>query len=295
MSANKILVARAIGLTAVMSVISGFLAAASFDASSTQIRLPNESTVRMQLSSSPNALRTDSPLITRQQAMILMTSVAGLAIGFSLRQRLEEHDKEKLLKALMSGDYKQWNRLKASQKNPIRLPTIDLTGRNLSRFDLSQVMFSEAKMTHCNLQFANFEGADLRRVDFRFTNLMGANLTFADLRGAVMDYCNLENATISGSELFDVTLCHANLSHAILDESRLIHTQFTYANLSGATAISSTWTHSDLTGANLEDCNLCWANLTGCTLEGSNLLGVDCRESQPQGAIKSLKTKTPAL
>ncbi len=278
---EKVLVAKAFGITALLGLLGGFLLAASVDGFSDV---------------SPRSLR-DRPIMTRQQALILTTSLSGLAIGFSLRQRLddEEQRKEKMLKALMSGDYKQWNRLKASQKDSIRLPTMDLSGRNLSHFDLSGVVLSGVNLSHCDLKYANLEGADLRRADFRYANLAGANLAFADLRGAMMDYANLENANISCAELFGVTLHHASLKYANLDESRLVNTQLTYADLSGASAIASTWIDSDLTGANLEDCNFCWANLTGCILEGSKLLGVDCRECQPQGAIESFKKETPAL
>ncbi len=69
----------------------------------------------------------------------------------------------------------------------------------------------------------NYEGADLRKVDFTGTILVKANLKRADLRGAnfqraCLKEANLNEADLRGADLYWTDLRGANLEGMIIDD-----------------------------------------------------------------------------
>jgi uncharacterized protein YjbI with pentapeptide repeats len=105
----------------------------------------------------------------------------------------------------------------------------------LSRFDLSNANFTEAKMgadmrnqsmglmrtdlSGANLSRANFTRADLSRASMRFANLAGANLTGANLSGA-----DLSGADLTGADLTGADTTEADLGGAVLSDVRGLET-----------------------------------------------------------------------
>jgi uncharacterized protein YjbI with pentapeptide repeats len=141
--------------------------------------------------------------------------------------------------------------LKVLQEQPkdttlLRLRPMQLTGVDLSRFNLDGVVMTNADLI----------GADLT----------GTNLGFANLTNA-----NLEGATLDGTILTGANLTGANLTGAVLGLTYAVSATLDGANLTGADL-----TGVSLAGANLAGADLTGANLAGADLGNANLTDVTC-------------------
>lgn len=87
-----------------------------------------------------------------------------------------------------------------------QLMNMDVSGKDLSRRDLSESF----------LRGANLSGADLSQTDLRAADLNGANLSNTDLRKA-----DLRDAGLIGADLRDADLSKAVMSNANLTEAEL--------------------------------------------------------------------------
>ena len=63
-------------------------------------------------------------------------------------------------------------------------PQCDLSGANLSRFDLSGANLDGVNLSRSKLTLANLSGANLQNADLREANFAGADLANTDMRGA---------------------------------------------------------------------------------------------------------------
>jgi len=63
-------------------------------------------------------------------------------------------------------------------------PQCDLSGANLSRFDLSDTNLDGANLSRSKLALANLSAANLQNADLREANFSGADLANTDMRGA---------------------------------------------------------------------------------------------------------------
>lgn len=157
---------------------------------------------------------------------------------------------------------------------------------------------------HRDLSCANFQFADLRRVDltgaqlfgtsFRSAELQGAalgdsHLSGSDLREARLQGASLTAANASGVDFQDAQLQGAALDGAMLQGSRFVAAQLQGASLSAATLSGATFVEADLQGATLiearmEGVQLNSANLRGAMIRGARLQGAALHKTNLEGA-----------
>lgn len=130
-------------------------------------------------------------------------------------------------KRFINGDGEQF-RADLSYKN---LTGLDLSEVNLSYSKMTGVNLTQAKLIKANLRFAdlslsNLYKANLRNTDLQHTNLCFADLSFADLTDIKLDNSNLEGCNIDFSCL---SLNYDNL-YAHFDDKHI--EQFLYRVLS---------------------------------------------------------------
>src|SRR6478672_2465268 len=186
---------------------------------------------------------------------------------------------------LLKKGVNAWNhwRQKHEQIRP------DLSGANLSSYDLGGVNLANTALRLCDLSGANLMGANLRRADLGKANLSGAYLSKADFFEA-----NLSEANLSEAYLFEANLSRVNLNGADL--------QLVYlgkADLRGAYLIGTDLQGADLRTADLEGANLMGARLLKTSFEEANLsgcsiYGISCWSLNLEGANQSNLIITPA-
>lgn len=196
----------------------------------------------------------------------------------------------------------------ASEREPL-----DLSGKDLTDLDLSNLNFKAARLDASNLFGVNLSSSDLRNVSLAGVTLDRAqltktNFTNANLRGsrilipaihvALDSYIwhaptfrqsNLQGAWLSGN--FDGTdFGAANLQGArfgIL--SSLERCEFSGANLAGAKLQRAKlkyarFVQADLRNVNLRDAKLIWVDFTGADLRGADFTGADLSMAILDGA-----------
>lgn len=119
--------------------------------------------------------------------------------------------------------------------------------------DFRRRQLSFANIMSSNLQFADFEEANLIGTLFWFCSLYGANLRGANLGGAEIDRCNC---------------MHLDLRNANLASSLLSHVNFRCA---------------DLSGANLSECIMVDCDFAGALFDENTILPFDGPYAQKLG------------
>ncbi|MBE9005629.1 pentapeptide repeat-containing protein [Fortiea sp. LEGE XX443] len=109
-----------------------------------------------------------------------------------------------------------------------------LTGINLSKASLLQVMLAGANLEQTNLSGANLTGANLTGANLTGANLTGANLTSANLTDANLTGANLNGANLTSANLSRVNLQTVNLTNACLFDAILANADREIATLNGA-------------------------------------------------------------
>ncbi|QFS47639.1 pentapeptide repeat-containing protein [Nostoc sphaeroides CCNUC1] len=146
----------------------------------------------------------------------------------------------------------------------------------LNQLDLDQLKATSA-CPRCNLS-----GADLTKF-----NLTGANLRGADLSGATLSQANLTNADLTGANLEGAVLNTANLSGASLTGANLKSASLENADLSNAGFISA-----NLEAANLKDAKLQFTNFRGANFRLTTLAnGVVTSDMPYNWSSESQKTR----
>ena len=120
-----------------------------------------------------------------------------------------------------------------------------------------------------DLEFVQFETADLR----------GANLKNADLRNAVLEFANLEDADLGNADLGNANLWGANLGNANLKNAVLADSFLGKANLEDANLENANLGFAKLGSANLRGANLEKANLGNAILEDADLENADLKQA----------------
>lgn len=129
----------------------------------------------------------------------------------------------------------------------------DLSNANLTRVELSGANLSEVKLSKANLSGADFSGVDWSKVNLSKPDLLA--LIQANLTGGGWMF-GKSQPKLSKQDLLD--LLSIDLSQVNLIEDNLSQVNLTRANLSKA----------NLTGSNLQG-----ANLSGADLRGANFTG----------------------
>ena len=197
----------------------------------------------------------------------------------------------------------------------------DLTGLNLSGFNLSDADFTGAVMADCNfagtkldravffcsdLRRANLARANLRRADLRGACLrgafmVGADLFEADLReGVIAEKDQKGNLTflrheLRPSEMQSVVLANANLERARLNGIIAVQADFTDAVMRNCKLVRANLRQCKFVGANLEGADLSGSDLKGANLQGAVLVGADMTMAVTDGAdMSGILTDAPA-
>jgi len=131
---------------------------------------------------------------------------------------------------------------------------------------------------------ANFQYAQMMRVNLMGADLTRANFCDSDLTGANFKKANLTRAKLSRARLVDASMMAANLSEADLSYSDLTGANLSGANLCGADLSFTNLTRANLKGADLRGANLWGTNLSEASLMGANLERVDFRDAKLNGA-----------
>ena len=137
----------------------------------------------------------------------------------------------------------------------------DMSEKNLSGKDFSNLVFIDANLSNTLLREANLSntiltGTILRGADMTDANLMGVSFLDKDLTGTILRGADMTDANLMGTNLSDKDLTGTILRGANLSE----------ANLTGIDL-----SDKDLTGTILRGTNLSDKDLTGTILRGANL------------------------
>lgn len=141
--------------------------------------------------------------------------------------------------------------------------------RELQVLDVEFENFEEANLDGANFEGANLEGSDFKKAnleeaDLEDANLKRANFIEADLKGADLKGADLEGADLKGADLEGTDLEKANFKGANLQWAFLKR-----VNLEGA----------DLQEANLKEAYFKEADLEMANFKGANLERADLREA----------------
>ncbi|HLK58599.1 MAG TPA: pentapeptide repeat-containing protein [Chthonomonadaceae bacterium] len=151
-----------------------------------------------------------------------------------------------------SDHWNAWRR-----QNPGVTP--DLSGADLTHFNLDGMDFFETNFHHAILHHATARHAEFTRADLTGADLLSAKLHHADFCAADLYKAKLYQADLSFTNLSIASLTHANLT-----ETYLVGANLSEANLTGAI----------LSGTYLEGCQLTKANLAGANLQGCYIHGI---------------------
>ena len=154
----------------------------------------------------------------------------------------------------------------------------DLSGKNLSGFDLSTRALQQTNFDRANLQETIFISARLGFNEGQKSSDAGFLTSF---RGARLTKGTFFNAHANG-----VNFTEANLVQACLANANLKEANFTRADLTSANLRDADLDGADLTGANLTGANLVGANLSGAKIDGAIFVGII------QGAFDDLMKDT---
>ncbi len=154
----------------------------------------------------------------------------GAVISEGVHSESEEENQS--LFSILERGVQAWNQWRRTQVDvQIDLSGVNLSGRDLSGFDLRQVNLSGA-----NLRGADLSGAQLQKADLSAADLTGADLSEAKLQEADLSWAILRGAKLAGADLTKISLYMANLTHAMLTD----------AILTGANLIEAVLDHTDL-------------------------------------------------
>lgn len=143
-----------------------------------------------------------------------------------------------------------------------------LEGARLSHNDVQNADFSESSCSgidlwKADLIGADFENADVSHGNFGYNDFTQSDLTNADFSEARLEWVDMSEMDLQNVTLSEVDLSGSNLSKANLERSQLSESTLHRANLSGAI----------LYQANLEGARLEYANLTGADLRTADITG----------------------
>ncbi|MCP4023838.1 MAG: pentapeptide repeat-containing protein, partial [Desulfobacteraceae bacterium] len=164
---------------------------------------------------------------------------------------------------------------KLQKKHPVRPIELDIDKLNKERQadnESLQKIFDKHRLW-LESKFMEGERADFQNANINKIDLKGINLHFANLQGADLRKNYLSGANLFGANLQETRLQEVNLNGADLRHADLMGTYLQKANLRGA----------NLRGANLKEADLREADLREADLYGADLQGADLREANLQG------------
>ncbi len=155
----------------------------------------------------------------------------------------------------------EWNQFRMDN----RKYSPELSGADLSRFDLA--------------------GADLRLANLEGTSLVDADLSGARLSSAKLNRADLTRATLDGADLLDARLAEATLASAKLRATTLNGADLSRANLRRADMTSANLSPSEGLSRDLRSRGEIPTKLQGTDLTGADLRMADLRDIDAAGAV----------
>jgi uncharacterized protein YjbI with pentapeptide repeats len=136
------------------------------------------------------------------------------------------------------------------------LPAADLSGRDLSRANLSETDLSGADLDGVDLSSANLKMSDLSGADLAGANLTGADLYKTNMRevfgvGAKLEGAYLAECCLVEADLRGANFTSADLTHAELGSANMVGVDLGDADLSGADIRGADVSHANVAGANV--------------------------------------------
>ena len=125
---------------------------------------------------------------------------------------------------------------------------------------------------------------DLSGANLSDFNLWVIDLSGTDLKSAILNGANLKRANLDGADLTGAYLCEANLISVDLKNANLRNTRLNGADLSDADAINADLSGARLIRANLDNTNLQGANLGKADLSGAFIVRANMVDADLSGA-----------
>lgn len=151
---------------------------------------------------------------------------------------------------------------------------LDLRNTNLQRADLSakrpdlsDAVFSGAKLHNARMEGAKMSSARLEGAILRDVHLTGASIQYAQIQGA-----DLMSASLQGAFAHGVRLEGAYLADANIKEADLFDMSISCANLSNAHLEGAGLSWAKMEGANLKGVHAEQTNLSYARMERANLI-----------------------
>ena len=174
---------------------------------------------------------------------------------------------------LLTG-HEQWNNRRRALgfKPELRGILLDKLFREQGMLDehddasLAHYNLSEADLTHSDLRWVVFDGANLERADLRSADATNASFAACDLAGAKLDKLNAPAAQFTR-----VWADGASFRHATIPNSDFSAADLTECDFRGATLSRSIFRSASLAGAALACADLYRADVVGCDLSGTRI------------------------
>ncbi|MGB1288235.1 MAG: pentapeptide repeat-containing protein [Aggregatilineales bacterium] len=149
-------------------------------------------------------------------------------------------------------------------------------GADLFMGNFDSVSLLEAQLSHSNLFMINLENANLFRANLTAANLQDANLSQAMLQEATlgeahMSPCNLTGANLRGARLWSADLQTATLVDAIFNEADLRHARLSRVSAGSASFINAKMQGVEMLFAHFNNAQFNHANLTEADMRRCNL------------------------
>jgi uncharacterized protein YjbI with pentapeptide repeats len=152
---------------------------------------------------------------------------------------------------------------------------IDLSGADLSTFNLVETDLSAAILDGADLSQAKLRGANLSNAKMYMTTLSGADFSQANLTGANLFGAHVPTEPTEDAWRNQVTFSGAQMRRATMQKVRLPNADFTKADLTGAKFYRAELIEADFGNAILAWTTFVKAKLSKAGFDGADLSGTD--------------------
>ncbi|MBE9156831.1 pentapeptide repeat-containing protein [Nodosilinea sp. LEGE 06152] len=150
----------------------------------------------------------------------------------------------------------------------------NLSGLNLTSFNLEGSIFEMAQFNNSNLEGVNLTHANLAKASFCEANLSNSILRNAKMNGVDLSEAILRSADFGLSNLENSILCGSDISYARMNHTNLTNVDFGASNASGTDFL-----HADLTNATFTGSKLSYSNFSFCKLDGVSFAQANLQEA----------------
>ena len=165
------------------------------------------------------------------------------------------------------------------RKRPLNLTRVDLSGLDLSGYNLNYAILIAA-----NLKAAVLIGAKLHKADLSMARLQEAILEGADLTNTNLFCANFKRAALTAANLSGANMRGAILKGANLSAAKLIEVNLTYLKNKKIEQVTNQWNGVDLTEAVLSGLDFSHVKMQNAILRHADLRGVKFERTDLRGA-----------